>query len=126
MPVSDTPEDIRERIDNGEFSTDVYEYMTDEERSDALLRESEELEDMHLDEEYAHLYGKHIDDMSVPGYITGQQTDLQYGDKNIDDMEIPVGTFVQQPVALYGDKTINDMQIPPEASVTDESEFSQD
>ena len=44
---------------------------------------------MHLDEEYAHLYGKHIDDMSVPGYITGQQTDVQYGDKNIDDIAVP-------------------------------------
>ena len=36
---------IKERILNGDFSTETIKYMTDEERSNMLLKEQEELDD---------------------------------------------------------------------------------
>lgn len=46
-------EEARERIASGEFSEDVLPWMSDEERSDALLREQEEAEDRAWEEKWA-------------------------------------------------------------------------
>lgn len=48
-----TREEARERIAQGEFSTDVEPFMSDEEKSNALLREQEEREDRLYEEQLA-------------------------------------------------------------------------
>lgn len=64
-PISER--EARERIDAGEFSTDVEPFMSDEEKSDALLREQEEREDRLYEEWLANKNGGNTPPTSPSG-----------------------------------------------------------
>ena len=80
-----TEREARERIAEGEFSTDVEPFMSDEEKSDALLREQEEREDRLYEEWLANKNGGN-NPPSAPGGGSSAVRDVLNKAENIPDV----------------------------------------